>query len=175
MSLSHVARRIAEFPIALAITGYVLLSDLLAPVIAPLILTLSRLRVVIRAQERIERLGPYPSLALLACPIILLEPLKLGALVWIGFGHVVTGTALLIASHALSLLFVERLFAVVKPKLLSMRWFARLWFWFVDVRTHVLAWLTSTRAWSVALRVRDAARRLATRVRGWIRRRVPPR
>ncbi len=170
MKLPHPAKRIVEFPIAVGITGYILLSDLLAPVIAPAIRALARVRVIIRAQERLARLGPYASLVALLAPMALLEPLKLGALVWIALGHMVTGTALLIASHVLSLLFVERLFAVVKPKLLQLRWFASLWFWFVDIRTRVLASVQATRVWALALRIRGAARETARRLRAWLSR-----
>jgi hypothetical protein len=75
----------------------------------------------------IERLGPYQSLLLLAIPTSVVEPLKLIAVAVAGEGHWITGTAMIIAAYGCSLLFVERLFQVVKPKLLSLPWFARLW------------------------------------------------
>jgi hypothetical protein len=34
---------------------------------------------------------------------------------------------IIIAAYAASVLIIERLFAVVKPKLLKLRWFAKLW------------------------------------------------
>jgi hypothetical protein len=81
----------------------------------------------------IEGLGPYQSLALLAVPTSLVEPLKLLALAVAGEGHWVTGTIMIIAAHATSLLLVERLFSIIKPKLLMLPWFARLWRWVVTV------------------------------------------
>jgi hypothetical protein len=75
----------------------------------------------------IERLGPYQSLLLLAIPTSVVEPLKLIAVAVAGEGHWITGTAMIIAAYGCSVLFVERLFQVVKPKLLSLPWFARLW------------------------------------------------
>lgn len=83
--------------------------------------TLSRMR------HRIERLGPYQSLVLLAVPTAVVEPLKLVAVAIAGEGHWITGTLVIIAAYAASLLLVERLFTIVKPKLMTLNWFARLW------------------------------------------------
>lgn len=80
-----------------------------------------------RPKRSIERLGPYQSLLLLAVPTSLVEPLKLLAVAIAGDGHWITGTAMIVAAYAMSLLLVERLFVIVKPKLLRLRWFARLW------------------------------------------------
>jgi hypothetical protein len=41
---------------------------------------------------------------------------------------------MIVAAYAASLLLIERLFMIVKPKLLSLPWFARLWDWFVALR-----------------------------------------
>jgi hypothetical protein len=77
----------------------------------------------------IEQLGPYQSLLILAIPTSLVEPLKLIAVAVAGEGHWITGTFMIIAAYGCSLLFVERLFRVVRPKLLTLPWFARLWNW----------------------------------------------
>ena len=70
----------------------------------------------------IEGLGPYPSLALLAVPICIVEPLKLIAVAIAGKGHWFTGTAVIVVAYAASLCLIERLFTVVKPKL---HWFTK--------------------------------------------------
>ena len=57
----------------------------------------------------------------------IVEPLKLLAVALAGEGHWMTGTAMIVATYATSLVLVERLFVIVKPKLLKLRWFARLW------------------------------------------------
>jgi hypothetical protein len=78
-------------------------------------------------RHAIERLGPYQSLALLAVPTALIEPLKIVAVAVAGKGHWITGTAMIIAAYTGSLFVVERLFRIVKPKLLTLPWFAKLW------------------------------------------------
>ena len=87
-----------------------------------------------RLRRTIEGLGPYQSLVLLAIPVSLIEPLKLAAVAIAGEGHWITGTVTIIFAYAASLLFVERLFRIVKPKLLTLPWFARLWAWFLAIR-----------------------------------------
>jgi hypothetical protein len=73
-------------------------------------------------------------LVLLVIPTSLVEPLKFIAVAVAGEGHWITGTIMIVVAYAASLLLVERLFMIVKPKLLTLPWFARLWVWFVTIR-----------------------------------------
>lgn len=93
-----------------------------------------------RARRRIQKLGPYQSLALLLVPVSLVEPLKLIALFVAGGGHWLTGTGIMVAAYAASLLVLERLFRVVKPKLLMLVWFAKVWNWVIVLRDRVMPW-----------------------------------
>ncbi|SHI08344.1 hypothetical protein SAMN05443248_8034 [Bradyrhizobium erythrophlei] len=81
---------------------------------------------------------PISPLALLLVPTGLVEPLKLVAVAVAGDGHWITGTVMIGAAYAASLLLVDRLFVMVKPKLLTLPWFARLWRWFVAVRSKAV-------------------------------------
>lgn len=76
-------------------------------------------------KRTIKNLGPYPSLLLLAVPTATVEPLKLVALAVAGTGHSITGTAMIVACYLVSLCAVERLFVIVKSKLLTLPWFAK--------------------------------------------------
>ena len=89
-------------------------------------------------RRSIKGLGPYPSLLLLALPTATVEPLKLVAVAVAGKGHWITGTVMIVVCYAFSLLVVERLFAIVKPKLLTIPWFAKLWDGFISERSRVL-------------------------------------
>ena len=91
-------------------------------------------------RRRIQKLGPYQSLVLTLLPLLLVEPLKLAALVIAGKGHWLAGTGMIIGAYATSLLCVERLFRALKPKLLMMRWFAKGWTWFSAFRDKTIAW-----------------------------------
>ncbi len=90
-----------------------------------------------RLRRRLERLGPYQSLALLLVPASIVEPLKLVAVAVAGEGHWFTGTAMIVAAYAASLSMIERLFVIVKPRLLKLRWFARLWAWVVIFKYRI--------------------------------------
>ncbi len=92
---------------------------------------------------RIESLGPYPSLFLLAVPTALIEPLKLVAVAVAGDGHWITGSCMIVGAYATSLLVLERLFLMVRPKLMTLGWFARLWNWVNSLR--VVTWLSAAK------------------------------
>lgn len=102
-------------------------------------------RLLSRLRRSIEGLGPYPSLLVLAIPTSLVEPLKLVAVAIAGKGHWITGTVVIAGAYATSLLLVERLFRIVKPKLLMLPWFAWLWKRFVAFRKWLRGWLFWTR------------------------------
>ena len=98
-------------------------------------MTPARIREALRKlRHSIEELGPYQSLALLALPLCLVEPSKLVAVALIGDGHWLTGTAMITAAYTASLLCVERLFVITKPKLLKLHWFAKGWAWMIVQR-----------------------------------------
>jgi hypothetical protein len=54
-------------------------------------------------------------------------------------GHWIAGTTMIASCYLLSLVVVERLFGVVKPKLLTIPWFAKLWRTVLSVRTWAVA------------------------------------
>lgn len=87
----------------------------------------------------IEGLTPYRSLALLAVPLCVVEPLKLVAVAVAGKGHWLGGALTVAAAYAGSLLIVEQLFSIVRPKLLKLRWFARIWARIVVCRCFLMA------------------------------------
>jgi hypothetical protein len=87
-----------------------------------------------RRRRRIQQLGPYPSLLLLVAPLAIVEPLKFLALLVAGKGHWLCGTAMIVAAYAVSLFIVERLFRLVRPKLLTLDWFATILGLIVKVR-----------------------------------------
>ena len=97
-----------------------------------------------RTRRRVQKINPYLSLVVLLVPLLLVEPLKLVGLFVAGKGHWLTGTGMLLMAYAVSLLFVERLFRVVKPKLMTLSWFARSWTRFVACRNKVIPWASKT-------------------------------
>ena len=82
----------------------------------------------------IQSLNPYTCLILLAVPLAVVEPLKWAAVFICGSGHWVTGSIVIVCAYAVSVFLVERLFKIVKPKLLALPWFNAHWSWYVKAR-----------------------------------------
>ena|ERR1041385_5708916 len=80
--------------------------------------------VVTRFGRFLRRRNPYFCLIGLAVPIAIVEPLKLVALFILGNGHEVIGLTVILCAYAGSIFIVERLFKIVKPRLLELSWFA---------------------------------------------------
>jgi hypothetical protein len=95
----------------------------------------------------LRRLGPYLSLLVLAVPLAIAEPLKLVAIFVLGEGHFMAGIFVMLGAYAGSLFITDQLFLIVKPKLLTLPWFATIWSWFVAVRDKTLGGLRS--AWTL--------------------------
>jgi hypothetical protein len=70
----------------------------------------------------------------LAEPLAVVEPLKLATIFIAGKGHWIRGGLVMLFAYAVSLFVTHWLFGVVKPKLLTLPWFARGWGWFVAMR-----------------------------------------
>jgi hypothetical protein len=64
---------------------------------------------------------------LVVAPACVVEPAKLVALAVVGEGHWITGALGIAAVYGISIFLIERLFTIVKPKLLRLRWFAKIW------------------------------------------------
>jgi hypothetical protein len=120
----------------------------------------SRLRYL---RRQIERLPPYPALFLVVGPLAVVEPLKLATIFIAGEGHWVTSGLMMLFAYAVSLFATHWLFVVVKPKLLTLRWFARLWASFVRLRDKARRWagkriLRLRISWRAAPRLRASRR-----------------
>jgi hypothetical protein len=96
-----------------------------------------------RLRRRIEGLPPYPSLFILAAPLAVVEPLKLATVCIAGEGHWVTSGLVMLFAYAVSLFVTHRMFVVVKPKLLTLPWFARAWAKFSTACNRAWRWVAN--------------------------------
>src|SRR3981081_241744 len=100
-----------------------------------------QMTVIAHTRRCLQQSGPYLSLLLMFAPLLLIEPSKCSALVLAGNGHWMGGTGIFIAAYAINLLFGERLFKVVRPKLTPLNWFTISWTWVTAIRDGAWAWL----------------------------------
>ena len=93
------------------------------------------------ARRKVQQFGPYKCLALLLIPLLIVEPLKIAGIAFVSLGHWTAGASIIGGAYVVSLLIIDRLFRVVKSKLMTMNWFAALMTVFVKTRGQVLSWL----------------------------------
>ena len=94
-------------------------------------------------RRNVQRLTPYASLFLLVVPFMFAEPLKFVAVFIFGSGHLLAGLIVMLSAYLVSVFLVERLFKIVKPKLLTLSWFVIIWKRVVHARGTALRWLKS--------------------------------
>jgi hypothetical protein len=96
----------------------------------------------------IVSLRPYPTLALFALPLAVLEPVKPMAAYLVSTGHVTTGLIFLAVGEILKLVLVERLFNVSRDKLIAIPAFAWTYWKYSAAKNCVV----SMKAWQVVRR-----------------------
>lgn len=149
---------------------------------------LARLPVFAALERLVERLSPAMVIAVFVIPFIPLIPLlKLGELWLLREGHFIWAAIVILGTKVLGAAFSTRVFAIAKPKMMQVRWFA----WTYDRVTWMLefghrtleaipAWVAARRMARGAMRaVREAMARsrgpLGRRfvaARRWVRRRL---
>lgn len=111
----------------------------------------------------IKRLPPYAALALFLLPTLLLLPVKLLALWLIGIGRAKLGVLVIVLAKVVGTAIVARLFALTRPALMQLAWFARLYAGWAVWKAQLLAWVRASAAWrwgrAFKLRVRRLFRR----------------
>ena len=141
-------KRILKSAVFVLATMYFIVDAVFLKIATPLARWLARQRVFIRLRKWIGSLSPYPSLALFAVPLIVLEPVKPVAAYLIGTGKILTGMTMLAIGEILKLVIVERLFQLCRRKLLKIPLFA----WGYGHWRQGVDWIVSMRAWQAARR-----------------------
>lgn len=154
----------APIVVVLAIL-YFLIDGIVLSLLRPVLRRLATWSPVARLTAWLSKLGPYPTLALVLVPIVILEPLKPVAFYLMAKRHVVVGTFILAGTEIVKIVAVERLFRLSHAKLMTIPTFAR-------VYTFVAGWLSyleSLPPWQFVLRrvawVNQRARRVIEALR----------
>jgi hypothetical protein len=151
--------RIWRTPVLVLATAYFVLDGLFSYVTRPVSAWLGRMQILQGIKRWIVSLRPYPSLALFAVPVIILEPAKPLAGYLAATGHFFASAVTFVTAEVLKLTFVERLFHLNREKLLSIPAFARAYqYW-----RRMLDLLESLEVWKASRRiVSNAAQFLRT-------------
>ena len=152
--------RIWKTPVLVLATVYFVLDGLFSYVTRPITVWISKVRFLERIRRWVVSLRPYPSLALFAVPVIILEPAKPLAGYLAATGHFFAGAITFVTAEVLKLSCVERLFRLNRKKLLSIPAFAtgyKYWRRMMDALESLEVWKASRRL------ANHAARLLRTR------------
>ena len=154
--------RVWNTPVFILATVYFVVDGMFSFVTEPIAVWLADKKIFERARRWVTSLGPYPSLALFAVPVILLEPAKPLAAYLLGTGHFFAGAVTFITAEVIKLTLVERLFQLNREKLLSIPLFA----WGYQYWRRIMGVIESMQVWKAARRLAaDSARALRIR---WI-------
>jgi len=142
-----VNRILKPFVVVLAVI-YFLADAVFMTVARPLARWIAAHSVFTRLRDWIVSLRPYPTLALFAIPLIILEPVKPVAAYLAATEHIAWGLVVLGVGEILKLVLVERLFCISRDKLMSIPAFA----WTYGKYRLVRGWFESTEAWQMVRR-----------------------
>lgn len=162
---SSVLKRLVNGPLLAVAVVVVLVDDVFRAAVVPAVRALARLAPVKRIETAIAALPAPAILLLFIVPLAILEPFKLYALYLFSEGKLISGMLTFAVAKVVGLGLAERLFAVGRDKLLSIRWFAWCYDKVVATRDYVHGWLVTTKVWQQALAVVGAVRATATRGR----------
>ena len=117
-----------------------------------------RLPVLRQIERAIGRLPPRWALAVFLLPTLALLPVKLGALWLLARGHTLLGALLIVAAKVVGTGVVARLFALTRPALMTLPWFARSYARWVDWKSALLARVRASGVWRTARSVKQVLR-----------------
>jgi hypothetical protein len=135
-------------------TVYFLVDAMLMVVARPVADWLAERQIFSGLKTWIVSLSPYPTLALFALPVILLEPAKPYAAYLVATGHLIIGLTVFAVGEILRLVIIERIFSVSCQKLLSIPSFA----WGYGYYCRIMNLLKATAIWKAARRWSKVAR-----------------
>jgi hypothetical protein len=113
------------------------------------------------------RLPPYAALATFVAPSILILPIKFIAVWFAAKGHFALALATLIVGKMLGTAILARLYRILRPRLMTIPWFAKVDTWFFYWRDQAYAFVKSLPAWQrIAALVQPLRIRIAELVSG---------
>jgi hypothetical protein len=168
-------KRLLAAPVVLVAAVIILIEDWLWDDLARLAAAIGRLPVFRGIETAIAGLPPYLALACFGLPTLLLVPVKLAALYFISHGKATLGLLTVIGAKVVGTAMVARIFALTKPKLMRIEWFAWLYQRFSAFKARVYGAIKGTSLYRFAhiklLGLRLSLKLWLGKRRGFLRRR----
>jgi hypothetical protein len=156
----HPLKRILK-PITYTLAAVYLCIDVVfAGIAAPISKWLARRAEMRRLQDWIKSLPPYACLALLAVPVIVLEPVKFLAAYLAATGHITIAALAFCVGELLKLVLIEQLFELTRDRLMRIPAFA----WSYGQYSCAKEWIMQSQAWQ---NVRSIGLSFVEHVKSW--------
>ena len=155
--MKHTLRHLLKPVLFVIAAAYMVVDAIFMTVAKPLSDWVAKRHIFDKLRAWIVSLRPYPTLALFAVPVIILEPVKPVSAYLVATGHVAVGFTVLAVGEVLKLVLLQRLFSLSKDKLMAINAFA----WAYNKYNDGKAWLEATEAWRLVRRVRGIIRYVA--------------
>ncbi len=110
-------------------------------------------------EAAIAALPPRAALAVFLLPTLLLLPVKVAALWLVGSGHALLGALSIVGAKVIGTALVARLFALTRPALLRLAWFARWYGRWTAWKEALLARVRASAIWRTARAIKRSAQR----------------
>jgi hypothetical protein len=171
----RMVKRLLAAPFVVLATILILMEDWLWDDLARLAAAIGRLPIFRQLETFIIKLPPYGALVFFAAPSLLLVPVKLAALYFLSHGQATLGMATVVGAKLVGTALVARIFALTRPSLMRIGWFAWVYERFTAFKTRIYDALKSTTIYRIAhqqrLRLKHAWQQWKNRRRGFWRRR----
>lgn len=185
LRLRRLARRVFAPPVIVLAVLWALLDVTIWRWLSALGRVLARVPLFAALERLVERLSPGWVIAVFVIPFVPLVPLlKLTELWLLANRHYFSAVVLIVGTKVVGAAFSTRVFAIARPKMLQVRWFAKFYtgvVWLLDLGYRTLndipAWRV-TREWvhRIKLRMvsrgRGVIRRIWDSARRWVRRKT---
>lgn len=185
LKLRRLARRILAPPVIALAVLWALLDITVWRWLSALGRVLARVPLFAWLERLVERLSPGWVIAVFVIPFVPLVPiLKLTELWLLANKHYVLAAVLIVGTKVVGAAFSTRVFAIAKPKMMQVRWFARVYggvAWLLALGYTTLegipAW-NAARAWTHRVKAqltaggRGVLRRMWESALRWVRRRA---
>jgi hypothetical protein len=125
---------------------------------------LGKLPLIHWLETQLTKLPPYAALVAFLIPAAILLPFKLAAFWLIAHGHSLIGMQVFIVAKLVGTALLARIFALTKPALMTIDWFARAYNAFSAWKLRLVTYVKNLNAYARALAFKNA---LKARIRAF--------
>ena len=175
-------RRLLGGAFAVLAAIWIFLEEWVWDAMLALMARLGRLPPIKWLEAKVANLHPYAALVTFVVPGAIMLPFKLAAFWLIAHGHGIYGLWVFVVAKVVGTAFLARIFALTKPALMTIGWFARFYGAVMRWKERVYSFVRSMPAYQrmsallkdAALRVKAWTAAATLRVKGWWRTRFGP-